>query len=367
MSDNRFMDRALALAVRGIGCVEPNPPVGCVIVRDGEIVGEGFHERFGAPHAEVNALLAAAQRAAGATAYVTLEPCCHHGKTPPCTQALIAAGVKRVVAAVQDPFPQVSGQGIAELKAAGIACDVGVRAAEANWLLAPYRKLITTGRPWVIAKWAMTLDGKLATRAGDSQWISSEASRGVVHQLRGRVDAIMVGSGTARADNPLLTARPADPSEVKRIATRVVLDSAASLSLDSRLVQTARDIPLLVAAANDAPADAAQRLADSGAELFRCSGDTHAARLESLLQELGRRRMTNVLVEGGSKLLGTLFDMRAIDEVHVFIAPKLAGGARATSPISGIGIERMASTLRLADIAIEALDADVHINGRVRA
>ncbi|MCI0335485.1 MAG: bifunctional diaminohydroxyphosphoribosylaminopyrimidine deaminase/5-amino-6-(5-phosphoribosylamino)uracil reductase RibD [Planctomycetes bacterium] len=363
--DNRFMDRALALAIRGIGCVEPNPPVGCVIVRDGEIIGEGFHERFGATHAEVNALLAAAQRASGATAYVTLEPCCHHGKTPPCTQALIAAGVKRVVAAVQDSFPPVSGRGIAELQAAGISCDVGVRAAEANWLLAPYRKLITTGRPWVIAKWAMTLDGKLATRTGDSQWISSEASRGVVHQLRGRVDAIIIGSGTAHADNPLLTARPADPSDVKRIATRVVVDSAASLSLDSRLIQTARDIPVLVAAANDAPANSAQQLADAGAEVFRCSGDTHGARMDALLQELGRRRMTNVLVEGGSKLLGTLFDMQAIDEVHVFIAPKLAGGATATSPIAGLGIERMASAMRLADVAIEALDADVHIHGRI--
>jgi len=182
------LDRALALAVRGIGYVEPNPPVGCVLVRDGQIIAEGFHEQFGNPHAEVNALTAAgeAASAAGATAYVTLEPCSHHGKTPPCTQALIAAGVKRVVAAVEDPYPQVSGQGIAALKAAGIACDVGVRAGEANWLLAPYLKLITTARPWIIAKWAMTLDGKLATPSGDSKWISSEASRAVVHPSQGR-------------------------------------------------------------------------------------------------------------------------------------------------------------------------------------
>jgi diaminohydroxyphosphoribosylaminopyrimidine deaminase / 5-amino-6-(5-phosphoribosylamino)uracil reductase len=365
MLDNRFMDRALALAVRGIGCVEPNPPVGCVIVREGEIVGEGFHEQFGRPHAEVNALQVAGPQADGATAYVTLEPCCHHGKTPPCTLALIAAGVKRVVAAATDPFPEVSGRGIAELKAADIACDVGIRAAEANWLLAPYRKLITTGQPWVIAKWAMTLDGKLATRSGDSKWISSEASRGVVHQLRGRVDAIIVGSGTAHADNPLLTARTADPAEVKRIATRVVVDSSASLSLDSRLVQSARDIPVLLATASDAPAATAQKLTDAGAEIFHCPGDSHAARIESLLNELGRRRMTKVLVEGGSQLLGTLFDMRAVDEVHVFIAPKLSGGATAASPVAGQGIERMAAALRLADINIEELDGDVHIHGRI--
>src|SRR4051794_5772463 len=204
------MSHALALALRGQGAVEPNPMVGCVIVRDGEIVGEGFHERFGGPHAEVNALAIAGARAAGATVYVSLEPCCHQGKTPPCTQALIRAGLKRVVVAVEDPFPQVCGGAIAELRAAGIECDAGICAPDANWVLAPYRKLLATGRPWVIAKWAMTLDGKLATRTGDSEWISSEASRAVVHQVRGRMDAVIVGSGTARSDNPLLTARTPD-------------------------------------------------------------------------------------------------------------------------------------------------------------
>jgi diaminohydroxyphosphoribosylaminopyrimidine deaminase / 5-amino-6-(5-phosphoribosylamino)uracil reductase len=360
------MDRALALAVRGIGSVEPNPAVGCVLVRDGEVVGEGFHERFGGAHAEVNALAAAIGRTEGATAYVTLEPCCHHGKTPPCTQALISAGVKRVVAAVQDPFPQVSGQGIAELQAGGIVCDVGVRAAEANWLLAPYRKLIATGRPWIIAKWAMTLDGKLACHTGDSQWISSEASRGVVHQLRGRVDGVMIGSGTSQADNPLLTARPANLADVKRVATRVVIDSAGTLSPKSRLAQTARDVPVLVATTGEAADSNAKLLTESGVEVFACSGATHIDRLNSLLDELGRRRMTNVLVEGGSRLLGSLFDMHAIDEVHVFVAPKLAGGDTAPSPVGGVGVGRMADALRLADITIEELEGDVYIHGRLR-
>jgi diaminohydroxyphosphoribosylaminopyrimidine deaminase/5-amino-6-(5-phosphoribosylamino)uracil reductase len=360
------MDRALALAVRGIGSVEPNPPVGCVIVQDGEVIGEGFHERFGGPHAEVNALSAAGGRAAGATAYVTLEPCCHQGKTPPCTQALIATGVKHVVAAVQDPYPQVSGQGIAELQAAGIACDVGVRAAEASWLVAPYRKLITTGRPWVIAKWAMTLDGKMACHTGDSKWISSEASRGIVHQLRGRVDAVMIGSGTAKTDNPLLTARPANLADVKRVAARIVVDSAASLSPASRLVQTARDVPVLVATSCDVTAENKASLVDAGVEVFHCEGSSHTDRLDTLLSELGRRRMTNILVEGGSRLLGSLFEMRAMDEVHVFVAPKLAGGDAAPSPVGGIGVDRMADALRLADITIEELEGDVYIHGRVR-
>jgi diaminohydroxyphosphoribosylaminopyrimidine deaminase/5-amino-6-(5-phosphoribosylamino)uracil reductase len=364
--DDRFMQRALALAVAGVGSVEPNPPVGCVIVHNGQVVGEGHHECFGGPHAEVNALQAAGARSAGATAYVTLEPCCHTGKTPPCTQALIAAGVKRVVAAVQDPFPQVSGSGLKELQAAGIPCDVGVLAAESNWLLAPYRKLVTTGRPWVIAKWAMTLDGKLATHSGNSQWISSEASRGVVHQLRGRVDAIIAGSGTARIDDPLLTARPANHADVKRIATRIIVDSAASLPITSRLVQTAADVPVIVAASKDAPADVSKRLTDAGVEILTFAGASHLQRLEALLAELGRRRMTNVLVEGGSRLLGALFEIRAIDEVHIFIAPKLAGGAAAPSPIGGTGIDRMADALRLADITIEELEGDVYIHGRVR-
>ena len=359
------MTRALALAVQGMGTVEPNPMVGCVLVRDGQIVGEGFHEQFGGPHAEINALAEAGDLAAGATAYVTLEPCCHHGKTPPCTQSLVRAGVARVVVAIQDPFPQVDGGGMRELNAAGVQCDIGVQVAPANWLLAPYRKLISTGRPWIIAKWAMTLDGKLATRSGDSKWISSEASRAVVHQLRGRVDAVTVGSGTARADDPLLTARPLDRTDLKRFATRIVVDSTASLPIESHLVETARDVPVLVATAADAPADACGRLTAAGVEVFSCSGTTHDQRLAALLDELGNRRMTNVLVEGGSRLLGTLFEMRAVDEVHVFIAPKLSGGTAAPSPIGGAGVERMASALKLADIAIEELEGDVYVHGRI--
>ena len=359
------MSHTLALALRGQGMVEPNPMVGCTIVQDGEIVGEGWHERFGGPHAEVMALEMAGDRAVGATAYVSLEPCCHEGKTPPCTQALIRAGIGRVVTALEDPYSLVSGRGIAELEAAGIECEVGVSGADAAWLLAPYRQRIATGRPWVIAKWAMTLDGKLATRTSDSQWISSEASRAIVHQLRGRVDAVIVGSRTSCIDNPLLTARPANLADVKRIATRVVVDSAALISLESRLVQTATDVPVLVAAGSDAPQDACSRLATAGVEVYHCAGVNHEERFGSLLDEMGRRGMTNILVEGGSQLLGTMFDMRLVDEVHVFIAPKLAGGAAAPGPVGGVGIERMSTALKLADITIEELDGDVYVHGRV--
>ena len=210
-TDCRHMRRALELALGGEGQVEPNPMVGCVIARGDEVVGEGFHRRFGGPHAEIEALGAAGGRAADATLYVTLEPCCHHGKTPPCTRAVVDAGVQRVVVAQRDPFLAVQGRGIAELQAAGIAVELGLLAAEARRLNAPYLKLVGTGRPWIVAKWAMTLDGKIATRAGESRWISGAASRERVHLLRGRMDAIMVGRETAVRDDPLLTARPPGP------------------------------------------------------------------------------------------------------------------------------------------------------------
>src|SRR5688500_7305813 len=218
-ADRAHMRRALALARRGWGRTAPNPMVGAVVVRDGVVVGEGWHAEFGGDHAEVMALREAGERARGATLYVTLEPCCHHGKTPPCTKAVIAARVGRVVCAMADPFPRVAGDGIAELRSTGIAVAIGVCEAEARVLNAPYLTLLGKGRPWVIAKWAMSLDGRIATRTGDSKWISGEASRRLVHELRGRVDAVMVGSGTALADDPLLTARPPGP----RTAARVVL------------------------------------------------------------------------------------------------------------------------------------------------
>ena len=205
--DALFMGRALELAARGQGFVEPNPMVGCVIVKNGGVVGEGWHRKFGGPHAEIEALRSAGNQARGATAYVTLEPCAHHGKTPPCAEALIAAGIARVICSQRDPFEKVSGRGIAALEAAGISVTVGVMEADARRLNAPYLKLVQTGRPWVIAKWAMTLDGKIATATGDSRWISGEASRAVVQQLRGRMDAIIVGHGTAVRDDPLLIAR----------------------------------------------------------------------------------------------------------------------------------------------------------------
>jgi diaminohydroxyphosphoribosylaminopyrimidine deaminase/5-amino-6-(5-phosphoribosylamino)uracil reductase len=295
--------------------------------------------------------------------YVTLEPCCHHGKTPPCSRAIIEAGLRRVVVAMRDPFPQVDGGGVKGLEAAGINVDIGLLESEARELNAPYLKLLGSGRPWVIAKWAMTLDGKLATRTGGSRWISSEASRQIVHALRGRVDAIMVGRGTAQRDDPRLTARPPGP----RTALRVVLDSRAALSSESQLVRTAGETPVLVAIADTVTEVGRRRLTDAGCELFVCEGDTPAARLDSLLAELGRRRLTNLLVEGGARLLGTLFDAGAIDECHVFIAPKLIGGAEAPSPIAGLGLEEMAAALSLPEPIVQQVGGDIYLHGRPTA
>jgi diaminohydroxyphosphoribosylaminopyrimidine deaminase/5-amino-6-(5-phosphoribosylamino)uracil reductase len=330
-------------------------------VRAGEIVGEGWHPRYGGPHAEIEALRSAGLGAAGATMYVTLEPCCHHGKTPPCSDAVVRAGLRRVVVALADPFPEVAGGGIGRLQRAGLQVEVGLMEREARWLNAPYLRLIEDRRPWVIAKWAMTLDGKIATRTGSSQWISGPAARSRVHELRGRVDGIMVGSRTARVDDPRLTARPPGP----RTAMRIVVDSRAELSPDSQLARTAREIPVLIAAGPEIPEENRRRLDAAGCEVWVGDESDPAARLRQLLEELGRRRMTNLLVEGGGRLLGQLFDQQAIDEVHVFIANKLAGGADAPTPLEGWGVEQMSQAVELREPTIEQLEGDVHIHGRI--
>lgn len=357
--DRRHMARALELARLGEGRVEPNPMVGCVLVRDGSIVGEGWHQRFGGSHAEVHALQAAGDMARGATAYVTLEPCAHAGKTPACTDALTRAGVSRVVVATRDPNPRVAGGGLERLAATGIAVEEGLRAKDGANLIAPFRKLVTQGLPWTIAKWAMTLDGKLATRTGDSRWISGEASRAIVHKLRGRVDAIIVGRGTVEADDPLLTARPPGA----RIAVRIVLDSQASLSVESQLVRTCGEAPVCVAVSDQAPAENCRRLRERGVEVWQSAAGDSNARLSALLEELGRREMTNVLVEGGANVLGALFDLNAVDEVHAFIAPMLVGGAGA-SAIAGEGRSLMADAARLSGLQFEQVGDDAYIRGR---
>ena len=352
------MRHALLLAGRGRGRVEPNPLVGAVVLdATGHAVGEGWHQQFGGPHAEVHALAAAGDRARGGTLVVTLEPCCHWGKTPPCTDAVLRAGVRRVVAAMADPFPKVAGGGLQLLREAGVAVEVGLLEAEARRLNAPYLKLLRTGRPWVHLKWAMTLDGKIATGTGDSRWISGEESRRRVHELRGRMDAVIVGRGTVAADDPLLTARPPGP----RAAARVVLTASGELPERCQLRATAREVPVIVFTGAGNEGKLAGWAAD-GAEVVALAVGDNGVSIDAVLADLGRRRMTNVLVEGGAGVHGAFLDARAADEVHVFVAPKLAGGA-GPGPVDGRGADRIADALALTAFTATASGEDVYLHG----
>ncbi len=388
--DTFFMRLALGEATKGEGFTEPNPMVGCVLVRPDlnestsdrkkrladmqgakitgpvpRIVGVGYHHCFGAPHAEAEALMRAGKRARGATAYVTLEPCCHYGKTPPCVEALIKAGVKRVVTAMRDPFPDVAGGGLNALRRAGIEVTVGVCRKEAERLNAPYVTRLTKKRPWIIGKWAMTLDGKIATKTGSSCWVSSEASRLRVHRIRSRMDGILIGSRTAMEDDPRLTVRLPEGEKPKRIPTRIVFDSGGTISAFSELALSARDVPLLLVFGPNALPEKKTFWEGKGAEVFSMTAPTHEQRLILLMEELSRRGMTNILCEGGGTLLGHLFDLDCLDEVYVFVAPKIVGGQSAVIPVGGEGIERMRWAVRLNNPQYEQIAEDVLIRGRI--
>lgn len=364
------MQRALDLARRGVGSVEPNPPVGAVIVDDDlNEIATGFHARFGGPHAEIDALSQAGDRARGQTMFVTLEPCCHHGKTGPCTDAILAAGIKKVVVARVDPAEHAAGQGIAKLREHGLDVDVGLLEHAARKLTAPFAKWITLRQPYVHAKWAMSLDGKIATATGHSQWISNETSRAKVHELRGRMDAVIVGIGTALADDPLLSARPAG----LRTATRIVVDALARLPIDSKLVRTVVQAPVLVACTTAASDERIAALQSAGVEVVKLppcemspNADAHVP-LSELMQELGRRSMTNVLIEGGSRVLGSAFTAELIDEYHVFIAPKIVGGVASLSPIGGDGLPQIPTEPLLEPLEVEELDGDLYVHAQTIA
>jgi diaminohydroxyphosphoribosylaminopyrimidine deaminase/5-amino-6-(5-phosphoribosylamino)uracil reductase len=330
--------------------------VGAVVLSTaGEVVGEGWHERFGGPHAEVNAFAMAGEAARGGTLFVTLEPCCHWGKTPPCTDAVLKSGVRRVVVAMRDPFPAVAGGGLQILRDSGLSVEVGLLEEESLALNAPYLTLLNVGRPWVIAKWAMSLDGKIATRTGDSKWISNASSRAKVHELRGRVDAILVGRGTLIADDPLLTARPAGP----RTAARIVVAASGELPNDCQLLRTIGQAQVIVATRRESVGKLGA-WKSAGAEVLGFDGPI----VPALMAELGRRRMTNVLVEGGAGLLGSFRDAEMIDEAHVYVAPKMIGGDKALSPFGGLGIAAVSEATGFGNAKVEVLDGDVWIAAR---
>lgn len=367
MQHEQHMHAALELAQCGRGFVEPNPMVGCVIVRHNKIIARGYHTRFGQPHAEVAAIKNAdGADLSDATLYVTLEPCSHTGKTPPCVDAILKTGIKNVVTAMRDPNPLVNGKGLQILRQNGISITENVLQAEAERLNAPYLTLLRKKRPWIIGKWSMTLDGKLATRTGNSSWISNPESRNIVQHTRSRMDAVMIGSGTARLDNPLLTVRLTD-SERKypRNPLRIVLDSQAELPTANQLVQTAAEHETLIVTASGAPPQRIEDLRRSGCEVLPLPQSTPSERLLALLAELGNRRMTNLLVEGGGCLFGTLFDMQLIDEVHAFIAPKIIGGNEAVPVIGGNGVEQMPMAALLHSPQVQMVGNDIYIQGTV--
>jgi diaminohydroxyphosphoribosylaminopyrimidine deaminase/5-amino-6-(5-phosphoribosylamino)uracil reductase len=354
------MQRALELARRALGATSPNPPVGAVIVSEGRVVGEGWTQPVGGPHAEVEALEGAGSAARGSTLYVTLEPCCHQGRTPPCTQAIIRAGIAEAHIATLDPNPRVNGNGVRELKAAGLRLVVGEREAEAREVMEGYLKWITTGLPFVTAKYAMSLDGKIATATGESRWITGEAARRRVHGLRQTCDAVVVGIGTALADNPQLTARDDSGHPWGRQPLRVVVDSGARLPPDAAML--GEPGKTLVATASP-PQTRARALQNTGAELLDLPAEDGRVDVKALLQALGARGVTSLLVEGGGTLLATLMQQRLVDKVMAFIAPVLIGGREAPTPVEGPGVLELTQVLRLARVTVERLGGDLLVVG----
>ncbi len=357
--------RAIELAARGLGRVHPNPIVGAVVVRDDEILGEGWHDEFGGPHAEVAAIRAADSDLRGATIYVSMEPCCHHGKTPPCTEAILEAGISRVVVAADDPSEKASGRGLGILRDEGIEVDVagGELAARARLLNQAFRKHARTGRPWVLFKSAMTLDGKVATRTGDSKWISSESSRARAHEWRATVDAVVVGIGTALADDPQLTARVAG---VTRQPRRVVFDSTGRLPLDSQLVTMAPEVPLTVIVSRAAPRSSTSALETAGVDVVVATGANEPARVRSALTQLGERDVAGILLEGGPHLAGAFYDAGEIDEIRLFLAPLVLGGRTARDPLEGEGVEQISEALSALTLDCEQVAGDVLITARLK-
>ena len=357
--------RAIELAGRARGQTSPNPLVGAVIVKSGRVIGEGITQPPGEAHAERMAIGDCAEDPAGATMYVSLEPCCHHGRTPPCTDAIVEAGIARVVIASDDPTPKAAGRGPGILRDEGLDVSFvdGEIAETARLLNQPFRKHARTGRPLVVFKSAMTLDGKVASRTGDSQWISGDASRARAHRWRAESDAVAVGIGTALIDDPRLTARI---EGVARQPRRVVFDSEARLPLESQLVKGVADVPLTVVCSRAAKRTAVQSLENAGVDVIVATGENESARVAHALHELGQRDVQSLLLEGGPHLAGAFLEADEIDEARVFLAPLLLGGTKAKTAVEGMGIGEIAAARRPTSVETERIDDDVLIIARFR-
>ncbi|MHB1420499.1 MAG: bifunctional diaminohydroxyphosphoribosylaminopyrimidine deaminase/5-amino-6-(5-phosphoribosylamino)uracil reductase RibD [Bacillota bacterium] len=359
--DIHYMKRALALARMALGRTSPNPMVGALVVKSGKVVGKGYHHQAGTPHAEIHALRQAGTAARGATMYVNLEPCSHYGRTPPCAQAVLEAGIIRVVAAMTDPNPVVAGKGLQMLRDGGAQVKVGILEEEAKRLNEVFIKYITTGKPFGVLKAALTLDGKIATRTGDSQWISGEESRKYVHRLRDRYDAVMVGIGTVLADNPMLTTRL--PKGTGRDPVRVIVDSHLRIPLDARVVVHGSCAPTIIAALTGQNPQKVAALQARGVEVLELDELEGRVDMEVLMASLGRRGITSVLVEGGAEINASALRQGIVDKVLFFIAPMLFGGSAAPGPIGGPGVSWVADALHLREVACRSSGGDMLISG----
>jgi diaminohydroxyphosphoribosylaminopyrimidine deaminase / 5-amino-6-(5-phosphoribosylamino)uracil reductase len=357
-----FMRLALAEAQKGVGRTAPNPPVGAVLVRSGRVVGRGHHQRAGAPHAEVVALRRARDRSRGADLYTTLEPCNHQGRTPPCTAAILARGVRRVYLGNRDPNPKVSGGGVRRLRRAGVPVFVGILAKECEKLNAPFFCLVSKGRPFVTMKIAMSSDGRIATASGDSKWITGDRARALVHELRDKVDAVLVGAGTVRADDPRLTSRI--PNRKTRDPIRVVLDSRLSLPSTARVFRRTSRAATWVAAARDASLVREKRLTKNGVEVIRCRSRGGRIDVRDLLAKLGQRGVMHLLVEGGAETYGSFLSAGVVDRLMLFIAPVVLGqGGKAWASIPGA--RRVEEAMRLKPESSRKIGADILIEATV--
>jgi diaminohydroxyphosphoribosylaminopyrimidine deaminase / 5-amino-6-(5-phosphoribosylamino)uracil reductase len=360
-----YMKQALSLAKLAIGQVSPNPAVGAIIVKDDMVVGQGYTQPPGSAHAEIMALKQAGEKARGATMYVTLEPCCHFGRTPPCTKAVIAAGISEVHMAMLDPNPMVSGKGADELEREGIKTFLGEHEDEARETTEAYIKYITTGMPFVTAKFAVSLDGKIATKSGNSEWISGIYSRKYVHYMRYVTDAIMVGANTVIHDNPRLTCRYAGKGgAARKQPLRVIVDAKGRISPEAQIFgETGKT---LLALGNFVSPEKKEEFFKVGAELLELPSEAGSLDLRSLMKRLGEREITSVLVEGGGILLGSLFDNHLIDKVITFITPIIIGGEAAKTAVAGIGVDRVADAIKLERVNVEKFGEDVMVSGYVK-
>jgi diaminohydroxyphosphoribosylaminopyrimidine deaminase/5-amino-6-(5-phosphoribosylamino)uracil reductase len=363
--DRSYMQRALELAATAQGRTSPNPMVGAVLVKGGKVVGEGFHAYAGSDHAEGVAIRDAQGEAQGATLYVTLEPCCHFGKTPPCTDRILRAGIARVVAACQDPNPAVDGKGLAALREAGIPVEVGCLAEEAARLNEAFFTFTRTGRPFGIMKVAASLDGKIATRTGESRWITGESARHRVHEVRNVVDAVLVGIGTILRDDPMLTTRLGVQDQ--RDPARVIVDNLARLPLRAKVINRASTAPTYVAVSGMASAARLEALEREGVQILRVDDSPRRISLARLMQMLGKLGFLSVMIEGGAEINASALQEGVVDKVLMFLAPMLVGGKTSASAVGGEGIDSFVQAVRLDDVRIERFDGDVLVEGYVRS